>query len=208
MSKRDTDGRRVETTAAYVAEQICLGFQYHDRNEREKAIEAFSVVDRHQFRHIGEREAKRASEAYVDALWAKDAVEDEHKEGGELNRETLAKADWSGVEDAFAERADIAGIDSRYAKRSTIGWRNHKTGNDYWTPIQEAQVYELRAALQDADYPDKPKYGQAGCGPEAMRYALAVELHDMHSEAHWEQATQVMQPYFELILSAHRDERR
>jgi hypothetical protein len=94
-------------------------------------------------------------------------------------------------------------MDHRYAIQSTVAWRNHKIGEDYWTPLRRAQMYELRAALQDPDYPDKPRYGQSGHGPEPARYALAVELHDMRSLEHYQEALDIMRPYFEKVLDAH-----
>jgi len=39
-----------------------------------------------------------------------------------------------------------------------------------------------------------------------MRYVLAVELHDMHTDAYWEQAKDVMIPYFERILQEQSNE--
>lgn len=190
--------------AEHMAEQICRGFRAHDRGNRDAATEAFFAVDRRQFAHLDAAEARAAAEAYVDALWAKDRIEARCRSGGEFDRDRLAAADWGPVEAAFHERAVHAGIDPRYAERSTTAWRHHKIGRDYWTPMVRAQVFELRAALQDPDYPRKPSDGLAGPGPEAMRYTLAVELHDMHTAAHWEQAKATMRPYYERVLAAHR----
>lgn len=203
---RDTDGPYRESARA-LAKQITHVFRYHDENEREAAIEAMCVVDEAQFAHLSAEEADAAAEAYVDALWAKDALEAEYTaDTGELDCEGLFEADWSPVESAFRRRADVAGIDERYADVSTVAWRNHKAGRgDYWTAFQQAQVYELRAALQDEEYPHKPRYGQSGFGPEAARYTVGVELHDMHTEEHWRQAVEVMTPYFERILRGHRE---
>lgn len=188
----------------YMAEQVCRGFRHHDRGNRDAAVEAFFAVDYRQFAHLDAAEARAAAEAYVDALWAKDRLEDRHRHAGGLDRDALAAADWGPVESAFRERAVHATIDPRYAERSTTAWLHHKTGRDYWTPMARAQVLELRAALQDPDYPQKPSDGLAGPGPEAMRYALAVELHDMHTEDHWSQAKAVMRPYYERVLEAHQ----
>lgn len=66
--------------------------------------------------------------------------------------------------------------------------------------MMRAQMHELRAALQDADYPHKPRYGQSGFGPEASRYALGVELHDTRK---WEQAVRAMTPYYRHIDEKH-----
>jgi hypothetical protein len=186
-----------------MAEQICKGFKAHDDREREASIEAFAETDVRQFAHLDRETAREAAVAYVDALWAKDAVENTTMADGELDREAIADADWGPVESAFRRRAELVGMDHRYAIQSTLAWRNHKCGRDYWTPMRWAQIFELRAALQDPDYPDKPEYGQSGHGPEPARYAVAVELHDMHSRDHWEQATETMQPYFEKVLDAH-----
>lgn len=196
----------IRQTAAEMASRLCDGFKYHDRRERDRAVDAFADVDSRQFRYLEPSEARRASEAFVDALWEKDSVENEHLHGDEFDREALADADWSDVEAAFMRRAEIADIDPRYAVESTVAWRNHKTQGDYWTPIQRAQLYEFRAALEDAEYPGKPAYGGAGFGPEPVRYALAVELHDMHTKRHWAQAERVMRPYFERILVGHEQQ--
>lgn len=190
----------LEETARHMATQICLGFKYHDRRDRDGALEAFTVVDDLQFAHIDSEESRAASEALVDALWRKDDLEIDHTEGGQIDREGLEAADWNPVESAFRRRAAIVGIDPRYAEASTEAWCNHKVRRDYRTPIQRAQMYELRAALQDPDYPHKPRFGQSGYGPEPARYALAVELHDMHTQRHWDQARRVMVPYYERIL--------
>jgi hypothetical protein len=190
-------------TAAYMAEQICEGCKAHDERNRDRSMEAFAETDVLQFAHLERETARAAAVAYVDALWAKDRVEREHMVGGELDRAALAEADWSPVESAFRRRAEIVGMDQRYATQSTVAWRNHKIGRDYWTPMRRAQMFELRAALQDPDYPEKPRYGQSGHGPEPARYALAVELHDMHTREHWKQAVETMQPYFETVLDAH-----
>jgi hypothetical protein len=199
---RTNDRSRTET-AEYLAEQLCEGFVAHDERDRDRANDAFAEVDRGQFRHLDRTEARQAAVAYVDALWAKDRVEREHMVGGEIDRAALAEADWSPVASAFRRRAEIVGMDQRYATQSTVAWRNHKIGRDYWTPMRRAQMFELRAALQDPDYPEKPRYGQSGHGPEPARYALAVELHDMHTREHWKQAVETMQPYFETVLDAH-----
>lgn len=197
--------RSQRETAVYMAQQVCLGFREHDRHNREASIGAFVAVDVRQFTHVGPDDARSAATAYVDALWAKDAVEDSHTVGGDVHREELADADWAPVKEQFRRRAAAVGIDERYAELSTRAWRNHKTGGDYWTPLLQAQVYELRAALQDPAYPHKPDYGQSGYGPEAARYVLGVELHDMHTDRHWEQARDAMIPYYERILRAHGD---
>lgn len=199
------DGEITEA-ASYMAEQTCLGFIAHDDGRHEAAVEAFFEVDRRQFPHVGDETARRGATAFVDALWAKDAIEADHRdESGHLAREDLRGADWTSVERRFRERADTYDIDPAYAWKSTDFWRNHKVGGDYWSPALEAQVYEIRAAIRDDAYPEKPSDGQSGYGAEATRYLLGIELHDMHTDFHWRQATAVMTPYFEFILREHRD---
>lgn len=197
-------GSGVRREAEVMAESICRVFQYHDQKCRDDAVETLCDVDIRQFRHLSEDEARDASVAYVDALWAKDEIESSYLDEGEVVQTGLTLADWSPVEKHLARRADIVDMDSRYATKTAEAWRNHKSGGDYWTPIQEAQTYELRAALQDPTYPNKPKFGQSGYGPEAARYALAIELHDMHSERYWNQARDLMVPYYERILRKHQ----
>ncbi|MFC6988180.1 hypothetical protein ACFQJD_04640 [Haloplanus sp. GCM10025708] len=66
--------------------------------------------------------------------------------------------------------------------------------------MMTAQMLEFRAALQNPAYPNKPRHGQGGFGPEPTRYALGNELHDTRQ---WEQAREVMTPYFQRILDEH-----
>lgn len=192
-------GPTADVSARYLAEQICEGFISHDRRERSAAIESFTNVDAVQFAHLDGTRARQAATAYVNALWAKDAVEQSCMQDGTLDREALADADWSSVRAAFARRAATAGIDPQYAEYSTVAWKRHKVGGDYWTPMLRAQQYELKAVLQDPGYPDKPRYGDSGHGPEPARYLLGVELHDVRR---WSEARDAMTPYFERILQA------
>lgn len=194
-----------QALAHEMAQQLCRGFEFHDKRERQQAIDAFAAVDTRQFQHVSEERAREASVAYVDALWAKDDVERSCMVDGKIDMDALDEADWSDVRSAFARRASLVDMDPRYAEQSTIGWRRHKTGGDYWTPLKRAQTYEIRAAIQNPDYPAKPRYGQSGFGPEASRYELGVELHDMRQ---WEQAVEVMVPYFERILRGRMDNPR
>lgn len=185
-----------------VAKHLWMGFVYHDKREREMAVEEFAVVDEFQFQHIDEETAREASVAYVDALWEKDRIEEACTVDGELDMSALADADWSPVREAFARRASLVGADPAYAERSTTAWRRHKVGGDYWTPMKQAQMHELRAALQDPDYPHKLRQGQSGQGPEATRYVLGVELHDMRR---FEEGLDAMTPYFERIAQRHQN---
>ncbi|MFD1570257.1 hypothetical protein [Halorubrum laminariae] len=196
-----TPSQTSEQTPRTVAESLGMGFMYHDQRQRAASIEAFAAVDAFQFEHLDEAAAIEAGEAYVDALWEKDALEDTCRNGGELDLSELADADWSPIRDAFSRRATAVGMDPEYADCSTIAWRRHKVGGDYWTPMKQAQVYELQAALQDPDYPNKPREGQSGHGPEAARYTLGVELHDTRR---FEPMVDVMIPYFERIAHRHQ----
>jgi len=199
----ETRGAREDgssSEAARLAKQICEGFIAHDRGDRQGAIAAFSAVDERQFDHVSVENRRMAAEALVDALWEKDDLEAGHYTGGTLNAETLRKADWGSVRRKFRERASLLELDNEYAVLKTRAWRRHKTGGDYWTPFQQAQVHELRVATDDPNYPSKPKWGTSGFGPEPARYALAVELHDMHDASYWQQAQDVMTPYFERVL--------
>jgi hypothetical protein len=181
-----------------MAEQLCKGFVYHDQREREKAIEAFAEVDALQFAHLDDAAVYRAAEGYVDALWAKDEVEDACRVGGEIQPDVLVEADWSPVQAAFERRAAAAGIDEQYAELTTEAWIRHKTDRgDYWTPTMHAQMLELRVALQDENYPHKPRSGQGGFGAEPVRYILGIEYHDARE---WELAREAMVPYFQRIL--------
>ncbi|MFB6101977.1 MAG: hypothetical protein ABEJ73_05375 [Haloplanus sp.] len=205
QTRVDPDGTAevIDEIASHMADRLCHGFVAHDQREREAAVEAFAAVDRLQFAHVDESDAYRAATGYVDALWVKDEVEESCRVDGELDPGRLATADWSGVEAALDRRAAAAGIDSRYAELTTSAWLQHKTDGDYWTPMMHAQMLELRAALQNPTYPGKPRHGQGGFGPEPARYALGNELHDTRQ---WEQAREVMTPYFQRILDAHPDD--
>lgn len=199
----DSDG--LDRRARYLARELCAGFRYHDRRERADAAAAFRTVDARQFAHLDESEAATAARAYVDALWAKDAVEAACHVGGALDRDAVGDADWSPVRTALAERADAVGMDRSYAADTTEAWRRHKAGGDYWTPMLRAQRVEFRAAVGDAGYPPKESDGRAGPGPAPVRYLLGAELHDVHDEASWEEAIRVMTPYFRAILVAHSE---
>jgi hypothetical protein len=182
--------------------QMGMGMVSHDKRMRAEAVDAFAAVDVFQFRHLSETVAREAAVAYVDALWEKDDLEEVCTVDGERDAEALQRADWTPVREAFGRRASVAGIDPEYAELTTTAWRRHKTGGDYWTPFQRAQMYELRAALQDRDYPHKPRDGQSGFGPEATRYVLGVELHDTRR---FEEALDVMTPYYERIAQRHQE---
>jgi hypothetical protein len=203
MSTRQESWETVTDHAEFLAERIWDGFVAHDQRDRMAAVKAFATVDSSQFQHVDDATARRAAVAYVNALWKKDEIEDAHETDGEFDREALDAADWGPVYENFAERARLLGIDEAYADLSTTAWRRHKTGGDYWTPIMRAQMLELRVAMGDEGYPHKPRDGQSGFGPEATRYALAVELHDYRSADHLEQGKDVMMPYYEAILRAH-----
>ena len=198
----DAESSRDDSDPSDIAMHLGMGFVYHDKQHREMAVDAFAVADTFQFQHVSEEAAREASVAYVDALWEKDRLEEKHTINGELDRDALEDADWSPVAEAFERRASLVGIDPKYAELSTVAWRRHKIGGDYWTPMQRAQMYEIRAALQDPDYPHKPRDGQSGFGPEPSRYTLGNELHDMRR---FEEGLEVMTPYFERIARAHED---
>ncbi len=200
---RETTATDANPVAARMAAAVCRGFRAHDDGKREAAVEAFATVDTLQFAHLSEAESHEAAEAYVDALFRKNDVELAALRDGEMDRSAVAAADWSPVAAKFRERAAIVGMDPTYATASTEGWKQHKAGGDYWTPLQRAQMYELRAAMDDPTYPGKDRYGRSGFGPEPVRYVLGVELHDMHTEDHWAEAKRAMTPYYERILEAH-----
>lgn len=200
------DQKSADRVAGLMAEASCMGFRHHDADRKEDAVQSFFVVDRNQFEHLDYEDALEAARSYVEALWEKDRIEREASVDGDTKVELLLEADWSTVEECLRQRGDAVfrGLEfseaEEYAEKSTAAWKNHKTDRDYWTPLMEAQVHELRAALRRQDYPTKPSDGQAGHAPEAARYALAVELHDMHTEEHWKQAYHVMKPYYRKTL--------
>ena len=213
MSRTDRSPRRSvaadETTARLatrMAERLCTGFRKHDERDREGALEAFAMVDANQFAHLGREEARAAADAYVDALWAKDAVEFPYIDGRTVvDRAGLERADWERVEAPLRRRAAIVGMDEAYAECTTIAWKRHKVGGDYWTPTLAAQHHEIRAALGVEDYPQKTGFGESGFGHLAARYLVGVELHDMHSDRHWELAIDTMTVYFAELLSLREE---
>lgn len=183
--------------ARRVATHLCEGFVAHDQRDGDACLTAFAAVDRAQFPHLSPAAADRAGGAYAASLWAKDAVEAPYIEGDRVvDPEGLAAADWSPVQEWLERRADIVGMDPAYAERTTTAWKRHKTGGDYWTPTMAAQRFELEAAIGTTDYPAKPRFGTDGFGHLATRYLTGVELHDMRTDDHWEQAVDVMTEYF------------
>ena len=204
----NSDSPGVLGTARYLSEQLARMFRSHDVGDRESAVEACRIIDERQFRSLDSEDAKLAARAFVDALWAKDDIELSQMRDGQIDPAGIRETDYAPVVAKLRQRAAILGLDHDYATTKALAWRRHKAGGDYWTPFQRSQVYEIRAALGDPAYPDKPRAGQSGPGPEPMRYALAFELHDMHTERHWQQGVEVMVPYFARILREHNNESR
>ncbi|WP_160135139.1 hypothetical protein [Halococcus salsus] len=206
MSQRSAEKQRMEandnrSTARYLSEQLAAGFQAHDRGSYSDAIEHFYMIDKYQFENLGDDKLRLAATAFVDALEAKDEVEFQCLQHGDIQQEAIMDADYSPVRNKLRQRASIIGADSNYAVKKAEAWRKHKAGGNYWTPFGWSQVHELRAALQNPDYPSKPRAGKSGLGPEPLRYVLAFELHDMHTKRHWQQGIEVMIPYYETILT-------
>jgi len=190
-----------ESLPSRMAEELCAGFVLHDQRDRTGSIEAFFAVDRLQFPHLTEDEAREAATAYVDSLWAKDEVEAPYIDDRDVvDVEGLADADWEPVERPLRRRARIVGMSEEYARLTTLAWKRHKVGGDYWTPTMKAQRIEIDAALGATDHPEKNGFGADGCGHIAARYLVGVELHDMHTERHWNQAIDVMSEYYAEIL--------
>lgn len=189
-----------------MAERLCTGFRKHDERDREGALEAFAMVDANQFAHLDRGEARAAADAYVDALWAKDAVELPYIDGRTVvDRAGLERADWGRVEAPLRRRAEIVGMDPAYAEHTTTAWKRHKVGGDYWTPTLAAQHHEIRAALGAENYPEKAGFGESGFGHLAARYLVGVELHDMHSDHHWELAVDTMTVYYTELLTLREE---
>lgn len=196
----------VEETARYMANQTALLFKYHDKGLKEKALEACTKVDALQFKYLDEEHIELAASGLVNALWEKDQVEFRYFRDGDLDTEGLRNADYGNVVQELRKRALVTGASPKYADKKSLAWRRHKSGGDYWTPYMEAQVYELRAALQNNSYPEKTRYGKSGPGPEPMRYVLASELHDMNTNEYIEQGIEVLIPYYSRILEGNTNE--
>ena len=178
-----------------LATALCEMFKHHDAGDRLLAVETMRTVDEGQFAHCTRQQTTAAAKGYVGALFAKDRLEGRAGD--------LATADWTPVAEPLQRRAAAAGIDARYVEETIRAWRRHKTGGDYWTPHMRAQLYEVRAALQQPSYPQKPSDGQHGLGALPARWHLGTELHDLHTESAWRQAVAVMEPYFARILDSH-----
>lgn len=200
------DSRGVRGTARYMARELARLFKSHDKGRKSDAVDACRAVDECQFRTLDSDELELAATAFVDALWAKDNIELRHMGDGRIDTAGIRSADYSQVTQELRKRAAIVGADPAYATTKAEAWRRHKSGGEYWTPFMKSQKYELRAALQDPAFPNKPRAGQSGPGPEPMRYVLAFELHDMHTERHWQQGIDVMVPYFSRILREHNSD--
>lgn len=195
--------RQLQVTARDLAGQLARVGKAHDKGLYEEAIEACTFVDRHQFQYLDTEEARLAAKGFVDGLWEKDNVEFECLKHGEIDAEALAEADYSPVRGPLRQRAAVIGADPQYAVEKAKAWKRHKTGGDYWTPFLMSQVYELRSIFGDR-YPEKPRAGQSGPGPDPIRYLLAFELHDMKTETDWRQGIDAMVPYFAKILDHYR----
>ena len=195
-----SDSSSLRSEAREMATALACVFKAHDRGNRERALEACRRVDERQFSDLDSEAVDLASEAFIDALWAKDEVEFRCLKNGEIDPDLIRAADYSEVATHLRKRAAVVGADQRYATKKLEAWRQHKAGGDYWSPYQRAQMYEFRAAIDDPEYPRKERGGRSGPGPEPMRYVLASELHDMNTERHWNQGIELLVPYFELIL--------
>ncbi|MFC7176959.1 hypothetical protein [Halosegnis marinus] len=194
----------VRPTARELSERLATVFRAHDAGDYDRAVESLAFIDRAQFPALSDDRVEDAARAFVDALWAKDRVEFGCLRNGDLDAAALREADYAQVRQKLRQRASVVGADEAYATAKAEAWRRHKVGGDYWTPFQRSQLYELRAIFGD-DYPAKPRAGRSGPGPEAMRYVLAFELHDMHAAERWAEGIDVMVPYFERILAAHEE---
>ena len=200
-SHRSEDPRKL-------AVQVCKGYRAHDDRDRSTAIDSFAYVDDAQFEHLSTDEAREAATALVDALWAKDDVEESFVIDGVVERPAeLAQADWSAVEAALCRRARIVGMDETYGRLTTESWKQHKVGGEYSLPVLEAQRLEVGAAIGTDSYPSKDRAGRSGFGELPARYLVAVELHDKRSERAQKRIVEVMTPYFETILDAQEADR-
>lgn len=184
-----------------IATALCVGYERHDSRDRAGAIDAFTTVDRAQFSHLTASEARDAATALVDALWAKDRLEETHVIDGRVHDpDGLAAADWCRVEDPLRRRANIVGMDEEFASLTTEGWRRHKIGGDYETCFLAAQRLKVEAVLGTETYPEKERAGRSGTGELPARYLVAVELHDCRTQQARDRTIEIMTPYFETIL--------
>lgn len=190
--------------AEKMATEICNGYRLHDSRDRPEAETAFAFVDRYQFPHLSYEEVAESAYWFVESLWRKDEIERPHMTAGVLHdREGLAEADWEYVRKSLEKRATIVGIHPKYAELTTLSWKRHKIGGDYWTPTLEAQQLECLVALGVDHYPNKHRGGQSGYGLLPVLYLAGVELHDVRSKAAWQLAQELMTVYFNIILQSH-----
>lgn len=198
-----TESSPLDKTARYMARQLGILFKSHDQGHRKKAVKSCKKVDGLQFQHLDQESIEIAATAFVDALWEKNNIELEYLQRDGFDTDGIRNADYSSVKKHLRKRAVTIGADPDYATNKAKAWRLHKAGGDYWTPYLKAQKYEFRAAIQDPNYPRKPRNGLSGPGPAPMRYVLASELHDMRTADHWEQGVKILTPYFMYILEEH-----
>lgn len=181
-------------TAERAAEAMVNGFIFHDRGDYEQSIEAFTIADKIHF-GVDEETARGAAEGYVNALKAKDELEDYVDTMSDLD-----SVSWFSVFKPLRKRANALGINTQYAHLTTEAWKQHKIGGDYWTPVLEAQQYVVQAAIDDPEYPHKQSDGRNGYGPEPALYLVSVECHDLHTESRVELGKRIMTEYYKQII--------
>ena len=187
-------------TARRIAKLVCRGFVAHDEGRLELAGIHFGESYRLLFAGVDGDDAARAGRAFARALAIKDAIDADQDR---VRR--LVDTRWSDVHLAFVDVAELLGIDLRWAYHYAEFWRKHKGEIDYWSDGVAAERY-LTARLAPT-WHDKRSDGRNGPGPLPFLYAAAVEAHDLHTEAAWQMAEEVMALYFTAVLADRQEAR-
>lgn len=191
----------IGSNAKRTAEELHRGFLAHDERDRGRACESFSAVDERQFTHLDADDARRAADAYVEALWEKDRAELSSRLTGS---DGLDRARWGRVEKSLKRRAKILGMDEQYATKTTEAWKRHALGGEYRTPMMTAKLHEIHAMI-GMDGPEASLY-ESDLSHIVSRYLVGVEIHSRYDDSGGTQVAAIMTPYFEAI--GRRRERR
>lgn len=154
------------------------------RTAREKMVDAYL----REFPHVEEPETRRAADAFMDALFLHDEIENWEFLGLLTDNDDLAEvlqsdADkdhngnvakdsrWAQVEDDLSISCSAVGIDPAYAHKQTQFWKLHGQIHEYWEEIaHEAQSIKLRAML--------PSAGDNDIEQLAQYFVAGIKMHD------------------------------
>lgn len=180
--------------ARTVAQHVCRGFILHDDGDLDLAADEFGHSYRLVFDDVPCEKAMAAGKSYALALAAKDVIDCEQDRA-----KRLVDPRWDRVYRQFLEITGLLGIDPRWAYHYNQFWVKHKAELEYWSDVVESERYWTARLLPS--WQDKQSDGRNGPGPLPFLYAAAVEAHDLHTEAAWKMAEEVMTMYFGAIFA-------